>query len=206
MSDELVDRCHAFHNCGLASGTFQGEGFFSRGGNFRMQHFQAAMLLAQMEKLVRETETRRESADYLTKELQAIPGITPARLPEQSRAVWHLYPLRYDAEQFNGLARDSFIDALRAEGIPCSAVYHEQYFDGLVDEAIHSRGFQRLFGAARLKSYRESLHDLAGNKQVCSTTVALPQNVLLAKRDQLDQITAAFAKIRAHSEALAKSA
>jgi len=25
------------------------------------------------------------------------------RLPENSRAVWHLYAFRYDAAQFNGL-------------------------------------------------------------------------------------------------------
>ncbi len=204
-SDELLDRCHAFHNCGQGSGTFQGHGFFTRGGNYRMQHFQAAILLQQLDKLVKETEVRRASADYLASQLKEIPGVTPARLPENSRAVWHLYPLRYDAEQFNGLPRAKFMDALRAEGVPCSAVYHEQYFDGLLDEAINSRGYQRLFGAERLKAYRESFQELKGNKQVCSTTVALTQNMLLAKRSQLDQIIEAIRKIQLHSRALAKA-
>ena len=171
-----------------------------------MQHFQAAMLLAQIDKLVRETELRRENADYLAARLQEVPGLTPVRLPEDSRAVWHLYPLRYDSEKFNGLARDKFIEALQAEGVPSSAVYHEQYNDGLLDEAIHSRGFQRLFGAQRLRAYRESFRELAGNKQVCATTVALPQNLLLAKPAQLDQIVEAIRKIQLHSEALAKIA
>jgi dTDP-4-amino-4,6-dideoxygalactose transaminase len=205
-SDDLVDRCHAFHNCGLGAGSFQGNGFFTRGSNFRMQHFQAAILLQQLEKLVQETEVRRQSADYLTAQLQEISGITPARLPENSRAVWHLYPMRYDAAQFSGLTRDKFMDALRAEGVPCSGVYHEQYFDGLLDEAIASRGYQRLFGARRLKDYRESFQELKGNRQVCATTVALTQNLLLAKRNELDQIVAAIRKIQTHSAALAKHA
>ena len=102
------------------------------------------------------------------------------RLPENSRAVWHLYPFRYDAAQFNGLSRDKFIRALRAEGVPCGGVYQEQYFDGLLDEAITSRGFKRLLSAERLKAYRDSFQELKGNKQVCETTVAMTQNLLLA--------------------------
>jgi dTDP-4-amino-4,6-dideoxygalactose transaminase len=204
-NDELIDRCYAYHNCGLATGSFQGQGFFSRGANFRMQHFQAAMLLQQLEKLVDETEVRRASADYLAAQLKDVPGVTPARLPEGSRAVWHLYPLRYDADRFSGLSRDKFMEALRAEGVPCSAVYHEQYFDGLLDEAINSRGYQRLFSAARLKAYRDSFRELKGNAQVCSTTVAFTQNLLLAKRSELDQIVEAIRKIQLHSGALAKA-
>lgn len=203
-SDELLDRCHAFHNCGQATGTFQGQGFFTRGNNFRMQHFQAAILLQQIDKLVDETEARRANADYLAAQLKEIPGVTPARLPENSRAAWHLYPLRYDAEQFSELPRDKFIQALRAEGVPCSGVYHEQYYDGLLDEAINSRGYQRLFSAKRLKDYRDSLQELKGNRQVCSTTVALPQNVLLSRRSQLDQIIEAIRKVQVHSATLAK--
>ena len=98
------------------------------------------------------------------------------------------------------------MDALRAEGIPASAVYHEQYNDGLLDEAINSRGYKRLFGAQRLKAYRDSFQELKGNRQVCSTTVAFPQNMLLAKRSQLDQIVEAIRKIQVHGATLAKTA
>ena len=148
---------------------------------------------------------RRANADYLTAQLQQIPGLQPARLPENSRAVWHLYPFRYEAGPFNGLSRDNFIQALNAEGIPCSSVYHEQYFDGLLDEAINSRGFKRLFSAERLKAYRESFQELKGNRQVCATTVAMTQNLLLAERSDMDQIIEAIRKIQAHAGELAKA-
>lgn len=128
------------------------------------------------------------------------------RLPENSRAAWHLYPFRYDAQQFDGLTRERFIRALRAEGIPCSSGYTEQYTDGLLDETIDSRGFRRLFGAERLKAYRDSFNDLKGNREVCATTVTLTQNLLLADRGDVDHIIGAVRKIRAHSGALARAA
>jgi perosamine synthetase len=171
-----------------------------------MQHFQAVILMQQFDKLVRETAHRQENADYLSAHLSQIPGIQPARLPEKSRAVWHLYPFRYESAHFNGLARDKFIKALSAEGIPCSSVYHEQYFDGLLDEAMNSRGFKRLFSPERLKAWRESFHELKGNRQVCATTVAITQNLLLADRKDMDHIIEAVRKIQTHSAALAKLA
>jgi dTDP-4-amino-4,6-dideoxygalactose transaminase len=169
-----------------------------------MQHFQAAMLLQQIEKLKQDSARRRENADRLTASLKEIPGIRPVRLPGNSRAVWHLYPFRYDADRFQGLPRDTFIKAMRAEGIPCSTGYQEQYFDGLLDEAINSRGFKRLFSAKRLKDYRDSFQELKGNREVCATTVAMTQNLLLAEPAHLDHIAEAIRKIRAHGAELAK--
>jgi len=204
-SENLIDRCNAFHNCGRAAGTFKGEGCFTRGANYRMTQFQAALLLQQFDKLVQETARRRASADFLQTELAKIPGITPIRLPADSRGVWHLYPFRYDASRFNGLSRDRFLKALNAEGIAASSVYKEQYFDGLLDETIASRGYKRLFSAQRLKAYRDSFNDLKGNREVCATMVGLPQTALLADRTGVGHIVEAVAKLQAHSAALAQA-
>ena len=75
-----------------------------------------------------------------------------------------------------------------------------------LDEALDSRGFKRLFSAERLKAYRESFQELKGNRQVCATTVAMTQNLLLAERRDMDHIIEAVRKIQAHSGALAKEA
>jgi dTDP-4-amino-4,6-dideoxygalactose transaminase len=206
-SDDLLDRCQSFHNCGKGYGNFKGDRpFFSRGSNYRMQQIQAVMLMQQFDKLLQETERRRENADYLTSQLKQIPGIQPAHLPENSRPAWHLYPFRYDPQQFHGLPVTKFIRALNAEGIACGSGYQEQYFDGLLDEAINSRGYKRLFSAERLKAYRDSLHELKGNREVCATTVAMTQNLLLAERGSIDHIVEAVAKIHTHSAALVKAA
>ncbi len=202
-NEQLMDRCQSFHNCGRAYGTYKGSGSFSRGSNFRMNHYQAAILSQQFDKLVKETKIRQANADYLSAELAKIPGVQPARLPENSRAAWHLYSFQYDPAQFNGLSRSKFRKALNAEGVPNSGGYHEQYFDGLLDEAIESRGFKRLFSAERLKAYRDSLHELKGNKQACESTVAFYQSLLLADRSDIEHIVEAIRKIHAHSAALA---
>jgi dTDP-4-amino-4,6-dideoxygalactose transaminase len=206
MDEDLVDRCNSYHNCGRSVGRFQGNGCFTRGSNFRLTQFQGVLLLRQIEKLVAETARRREAADYLNARLGTIPGITPVRVPAESRGVYHLYPVRYDARAFAGLPRDAFLRALAAEGVPGSGVYKEQYFDGLLDEAIASRGFQRLFPAARLKAYRESFQELRGNRETCASVVALPQTVLLAGRAALDQVVEACAKLQAQAPALAAAA
>jgi len=201
---ELLDRCQSYHNCGRAWGGFRGPGLFTRGSNYRMTHYQAAMLLEQIDKLVADTRRRRENADRLTAGLAEIPGIEPARLPADSQPVWHLYPMRYDAEQFSGLSRSAFIKALRAEGIPATTGYHEQYYDGLLDEAIESPGFRRLFSPQRLEAYRNSFQELKGNRQVCETAVAVFQNTLLADPSDVDRIIEAIRRIHDHSAELAR--
>jgi len=134
------------------------------------------------------------------------PGIANlSTRSDQAQAVWHLYPFRYDADRFQGLPRDTFIRALRAEGIPCSTGYQEQYFDGLLDEAINSRGYKRRFSAQRLKEYRDSFQELRGNREVCATTVAMTQNLLLAERGDIDHIAEAIRKIQPHGAELAKA-
>ncbi len=204
--EDLVDRAGSFHDCGRPYGGFKGaRPYFTRGGNYRMQHLQASMLIQQLDKLAQDTARRRENAARLTASLNEIPGILTVRLPENSRAAWHLYPFRYDAQQFQGLRRDTFIKAMRAEGIPCSPGYQEQYYDGLLDEAIASRGFTRLFSAQRLKFYRDSFQALAGTREVCATTVVFTQNLLLANGGDVDHIPAAIRKIQAHAGALARA-
>jgi hypothetical protein len=70
--------------------------------------------------------------------------------------------------------------------------------------AIASRGFTRLFSARRFKEYRDSFEELRGNRQVCATTVAMTQSVLLAQPTAIDHIGEAIRKIQAHGAELAK--
>ena len=203
---KLLDRARSYHNCGRGYGTFKGSGSFSHGLNYRMTHYQGILLKQEIEKLVTDTERRRRNADRLTAGLKQIPGVEPVRLPEDSRAVWHLYAFRYNRDEFHGLSRAKFQRALRAEGIPSSSGYHEQYYDGLFDEAINTRGFQRLFPAERLSAYRASFAELKGNKQVCETTIGLSQTLLLGAPSDTDHIIEAIRKTQANSALLAKTA
>jgi hypothetical protein len=86
--------------------------------------------------------------------------------------------------------------------VPCGGCT-EQYYDGLLDEAIASAASSG-FGRRRLKAYRDSFQELRSNKQVCETTVAITQNMLLGDRRSIDDILEAIRKVQAHSAALAK--
>ncbi len=204
-NDELLlDRCHSFHNCGRAFGTFRPAGNNAvRGTNFRMQEFQAVILMSQMQRLAKDTQQREQNAQYLSSRLKQVPGILPYKLnPGTTHAVFHLFPFRYQQERYNGAPRARFLEALTAEGVPCSGGYGPQNRDGLIEEALNSRGYQRLFSKERLDRYRRE-NVLPHNDQLCQEAVWLPQNLLLGSRQDMDDIADAVEKIYENRDKLA---
>jgi len=199
----LVDRCHAFHNCGRPHGTFQPAGNNpTRGVNFRMQEFQAVILMSQMKRLEKDTQLRDENAQYLTSRLQQIPGIVPFKLnPGATRAVFHLYPFRYRKEFFNDAPRQRFLEALAAEGVPGMGGYSPANKDGLIEEALNSKSYQRLFSKERLERYRQE-NVLPRNDQLCREAVWFTQNMLLGTRQDMDDIADAVEKVHQNKDSL----
>ncbi len=201
--EELIDHCNAFHNCGRACGSFRPAGSNGiRGTNFRMQEFQAVILMSQMKRLEKDTQLREQNANYLTSRLQKIPGIIPVKLnPGATRAGYHLYPFRYQKEQFNGAPREKFLQALNAEGSPCSGGYAAQNHDGLIEEALNSKSYQRLFTKERMDQYRQQ-NQLPQNDELCSQAVWFTQNMLLGTRQDMDDIADAIEKIHENRDKL----
>jgi len=196
--EALMDRCFAYHNCGRPHGhTMRGMGENPvRGSNKRMTELQAGLLLSQMKRARSDADLRLKNALYLDSRLSEIPGIVPYSLSDgATRSAYHLYPFRYKEEHFDGLPRHKFMAALRAEGIPCGEGYGRQYHDGLIEEAISSRGYRRLYSKERLNRYREELHNLPDNDQLTREVVWFFQNMLLAGRRDMDDIVNAVQKI-----------
>jgi len=196
--DELMDRCHSYHNCGRPFGKNASEfaGYPFLGGNKRMMEFQGVILLSQMERVKKDFETRLANALYLDSRLKNIPGIIPYKLADgATKSAYHIYPFRYKKEHFDDLPRAKFLAALKAEGIPCSSGYEAQYNDGFMDKVLNSRGYKRLFSAQRLKRYRDELHELPENDQLTREAVWFFQNMLLAGRKDMDDIINAVQKV-----------
>ena len=202
-NDEMMDKCHAFHNCGRPFGSVQRTSDYPvRGSNRRMQQIQALILLSQMERIQKDADTRLENAKYLDKKLSEIAGIVPYQLVTQNaRSAYHLYPFRFISEKFGDVPREKFIEALRAEGIPCSAGYGPQNKDGLIEEALNSKGYRRLFSENRLKQWREE-NILPGNDKLCREAVIFAQSMLLGSQSDMDDIVDAIAKIYENRESL----
>jgi dTDP-4-amino-4,6-dideoxygalactose transaminase len=203
--DRLMDLCFSYHNCGRPHGDSMSamKGYPIRGSNKRMTELQAVILLSQMQRARSDADKRLENALYLDANLREIPGIIPYKLADgATRSAYHLYPFRYKKEFFDGLSRQKFLDALEAEGIPCMEGYGRQYFDGLIEEAISSRGYKRLYSEQRLNLYREELHQLPDNDQLTQEAVWFSQNMLLAEREDMDDIIRAVQKVYEHRKEL----
>ena len=177
----------------------------AQGANLRLTEFQAALLMAQMERLETQSKRRDENAAHLSQLLRQIPGITPAAWPAgATRSAWHLYMFRYDAAHFANLPRAKFLKALAAEGIPASGGYSPLNRQPFLENILNSRGYQRLYGPARLKQWREQ-NELPVNDRVCSEAVWFTQTMLLGDKRDMEDIAAAIAKVHQFAATLATS-
>ncbi len=195
-NDDLMDRCHAYHNCGRPYGNMKtGPGNMYNGMNYRMQQSQALILMSQMKRIENDNDIRLSNALYLDEKLKKIPGIVPYKHADgATRAVYHLYPFRYVQENFNNVPKDKFLRALNAEGIPCSNGYGKQNRDGLIEEQLTSKGYRRLFSESRLKQWREE-NILPGNDRLCDQALTFYQSMLLGTKADMDDIVNAITKI-----------
>ena len=202
--EEIMDRCYSFHNCGRPYGSVKAtSGYPVLGSNRRMQEFQAVILMSQMKRIKKDADTRLENALYLTSKIKDIPGIIPYKLADgATRSAYHLYPFRYKKEYFNNVPRSKFLSALSAEGIPCSGGYGPQNKDGLIEEALNSSGYKRLYSSMRLKRYREENH-YPDNDQLCKEAVWFSQSMLLGTKGDMDDIADAILKIYENRDKLA---
>lgn len=202
--ENIMDQCHAYHNCGRPYGNMMKvSGNAYNGMNYRMQQSQALILISQMKRIEKDSDIRLSNALYLNKKLKEIPGIIPYKPAEgATRAVYHMYPFRYIKEEFNNIPKSKFLEALNAEGIPGNGGYGKQNRDGLIDEQLNSRGFKRLFSESRLKQWREENY-LPGNDQLCDQAVTFYQSMLLGTKTDMDDIVNAIAKIYENRNSLA---
>lgn len=155
------------------------------GSNMRLSAWQAAVLLAQLERLTEQTDRRMACARRLNAFFADIEGFRPMRWDERAdRHAFHLYMVRYDERAF-GVPRDLFEQALEAEGIPCSTGYPFP----LYRQASLGPAFTRA-GAC------------PNAEQACREAIWAPQWLLLADPAEMDDVAEAVIKIRDHRDEL----
>ena len=200
---ELYERCHSFHNAGRNVRN-TGPEYATNGANLRMTDFQAALLLSQMTRIDEQSRRRDENAAYLARLLKEIPGIEPAQLyPGCTRSAWHLFMFRYKKEQFAGVPRARFLKALAAEGVPCSGGYKPLNKETFIENVVKSKGYAKLYSAARLKRWAEQNHCPA-NDTLCEEAGWFTQTMLLSEKQDMEQIAEAIRKIQAQAAELVK--
>ena len=195
----LAERCRSIHNCGrVAGGVWYEHHVIS--GNYRLGEFQGAVLNCQLDRLEEQTRTRDRNGRALAARLAALPGLYPQRRPaECTRHSQHLFMLRIDPAVF-GAPRSAVLQALAAEGIPCSGGYRMSL---PAQPLFRNKAFGPFLpeSAARLdyRSARCPASDLICREQ----GIWLEQRLLLGSDADIDDIARAFEKIHALREALA---
>lgn len=97
------------------------------GYNMRLTEMQAAIGLAQLDRVSDLVARREQIANRLTEVLGKLPGITAPKVRKACRHVYYEWVSRYDAE-IVGVPRHLFAKALEAEGVPISTGYVEPLY------------------------------------------------------------------------------
>ncbi len=194
-SDEHYERiCRALHTCGR----YPESAWYEHrllGGNYRMNEFQAALLSAQFKRLEEQVQRREVNGLLLNKELAKIPGIRPmARGHGETRHGYHLYIFRYDPDAFDGLSRQTFMNALNAEGVPCSAGYDRPLYRQPVF-LEHAFGPYAPAGVLYPDYARVSC---PVSERACRESCWLAHSLLLGDEGDMQDIAAAVAKVYEH--------
>jgi dTDP-4-amino-4,6-dideoxygalactose transaminase len=200
-SDErLAERAESYTNCGRASRSDR-HGERLLGTNYRLTELQAAVLIAQLERLPAQTALRSERAARLSRGLASVPGLSLLRPdPRQTTQAFYHYVFRYDPAAFGGASRDRFVAALEAEGIPCDGLFYEPvYRSPLFD--VDASAFPALGG--RLPWL--GTHCPVAERAAYQESVWIPHRLLLGSEEDVDSIVAAVEKLRANPDELARA-
>ncbi len=196
--DKLAEACRSIHNCGrVAGGVWYEHHVIS--GNYRLTELQAALLNRQLERLEAQTRTRDRNGQFLARRLSELPGVYPQTRPaECTRHSYHLFMLRLDSREF-GVPRAAALQALQAEGVPCSAGYG---FPLYRQPMIQRKAFGPYLPQISSRLDYRKVH-CPNSELICSEQgVWLTQNLLLGTRGDMDDIARAFEKVYENRQAL----
>ncbi len=177
--EETYARASGLRDCGRLAGRPFYEHHFV-GSNCRMTEMQAALLRSRLRHLEAETGARYRNGRGLTGQLSRLSGVSPIDPDpgEGDRRAYHLYPIRLESAALDGLKRERFMEALRAEGIPCMAGYGIPVYRNPVFTQLKLR--PRGCPAA---------------ERLCNEVVWLPHSLLLGSDEDMNDIVRAVEKV-----------
>ena len=193
--EHTAEQARLYHNIGRVVGR-PGYEHHVLASNYRLSELQAALLLVQLRRFDREqARVKHEQGEFLAKGLQEIGGVEPLKRDERiTQRGYYFFIARYDSEQFGGVHRDRFVEALRAEGVPCGAgygipLYKQPAFKRERIEPLLAESSQPWPDYENL--YLPVAERFCGKEQV-----TIPHQVLLAGREGMETVLEAVTKIK----------
>jgi len=170
------------------------------GHNYRITEMQACLLCGGLSRLPEQTQKREENAAYLSERLRGMGGPVRAakRDPRVTRQAYYCLTLHVDPAQLNGVTRDQYMKALRAEKVPVGLTYEPVYRSGLLN--LYDRTSPIPYrDLDRTQNYRE-LRLPNTERAVTETGMVMSHVALLGARTLIDQILDAIHKVNGHLE------
>jgi perosamine synthetase len=200
--EELMDKCFTVMN----HGTNRKGRTVVIGPKYRMNEFEAAILLSQLAGVKERFDTRNRNAFYLNSRLKDFPGLVPQKLYDGTESgSFYLYMTTYLKEHFNDAPRAKFLKALEAEGVSLSTYIpiglHKEPWP---DHILSLREYQKMYSPARLKSYREELNCPNCDRVIDNIAMIWASGPLLGSREDMDDIINAIMKVHENRDQLDK--
>ncbi len=188
--EDLAARCQAYMNSGRGTTTDRqaAEGTML-GWNYRMTEFQAAVLLAQLERLPEQIATRERNIAHFEERVARIEGVRTLEHDERmTQRSGYGVVLRYDAPAWRGLSRDRFASALQAEGMKLYTSFYTPVYDA------------PLFAwkDAPIAVDYSGVHCPVAERAAYREMIWLPHEVFLGTTRDVDDLCDAIEKVRAH--------
>jgi len=198
----LEQKCQSLINCGRRR---PDDSFESPllGANYRMTEWQCGILLAQIERASKQMELKSAMAARLRAGLNAIAGIQAiARDPRVTREVIYAFMFKIDEREL-GISRNTFVKAMRAEGVPCGVGNDPVYRSSLFPR--DSRAYRTACELAGIKPERDGFNCPVAERIFEHEMAALPHECLLGGDADVDDIIAAANKVAENAGVLAQS-
>jgi perosamine synthetase len=197
---ELMDKCFTVQNHGTNK---QGRTVVI-GPKYRMNEFEAAILLGQLEGVRERFETRNRNARYLNAGLKDFPGLVPQKLYEGTESgSFYLYMTTYLKEHFNDTPRNKFLKALEAEGVSLSAYLpNGLHREPWPSHVLSLREYKEMYSPARLKRYLEELSCPNCDRVTEDIAMIWASGPLLGSREDMDDIINAILKVHENRDQL----
>jgi dTDP-4-amino-4,6-dideoxygalactose transaminase len=191
--EELMDKCYTVHN----HGTSRRGRTEVAGPKYRMNEFEAAVLLGQWGGVRERFARRNENADHLTSRLKDIPGISPQKLYEgTTNGSFYIYAMTYRKEHFNNADRSKFLKALSAEGISLSKyIAQGLHKEPWVEHILSSRVYKKMYSRKRLRKYREENRCPNCDKVCQEMAMIWATGPLLGTKEDMDDVADAIQKV-----------
>lgn len=196
--DILAEQGDLLHNIGRVPEE-PGYKHYALASNYRLPELQGALLCAQLEKYPDEAEQKESHGDLLQTELQKIDGIKPKPVDDRITARgYEGFSFNYDPSAFEGLDRDTFVEALQAEGVPAGTGYRLP----LTKQRAFSREHVQSLVPADVEVPLYQNQRFPGTTELIDRRVSLRHHLLLADETGLRSIPTAVRKIQENADEL----